>query len=137
MIPVEVLDAGALEPLARTVGGRGLWRVRLPMRVSIGGAVIEVPPGFLTDGASTPWWARTPFDPWGAHGVPAVVHDYLRGADGVPRWLADLVFLALLRAQGVPAWRAHLMHLVVQLIRPRRAILPENLALERQATIQP
>ena len=127
MISLAILDPGALSPLPRTAGGRGVWRVERPVRALIGGAEVVAPAGFITDGASSPWWARFPFDPWGRHGAPAVIHDYLRQTGDLPRWLTDWAFLGLLRAAGVPGWRAVATFLAVQLWRPRRPILePET-----------
>lgn len=64
--------------------------------------------GFVTDGASVPVlirrWAGHPFD-W-PRIAAAIVHDWLYAAHLLPKWLADLVFLALLIRVGHPIGRS-------------------------------
>ena len=64
---------------------------------------ITVPKGYITDGASTPWFVWlfgwTHFE--GATLPAAVVHDYLCSTDRVPRWYADREFLSLLLRNNV------------------------------------
>jgi hypothetical protein len=57
------------------------WRLESPLVYEVGslgsGKKIEVPVGFVTDGASVPrflWWF---LPPWGKYSRPAVIHDYL------------------------------------------------------------
>lgn len=56
------------------------WRLEQPLRYDVGrlgsGRTIEVPAGFVTDGASVPrlLWAWLPA--WGRYSRAAVVHDY-------------------------------------------------------------
>lgn len=74
-----------------------------------GGVVVEVPPGFVTDGASVPrvFWALLPA--WGRYSRAAVVHDYLceRINAGDPlqfaasRRVADGIFLEAMSVCGV------------------------------------
>lgn len=64
-----------------------------------------VPPGFLTDGNSTPRW---PFVYWlmgGRDHKPAVLHDYLYDSKQVSRTMADAVLREASASIGVPAWR--------------------------------
>lgn len=56
------------------------WRLHQPLEYEVGfigsGRVIEVPAGFVTDGASVPrplWWL---LPTWGRYSRAAVVHDY-------------------------------------------------------------
>jgi len=57
------------------------WRIEQPLIYEVGelgsGRVIEVPAGFITDGASIPriLWALLPT--WGRYSRAAVIHDYL------------------------------------------------------------
>lgn len=110
----------------RTEHGRAVWRVVEPivLRFSlVPPAVIDtaryfvIPAGFETDGASIPWWARWKFDPWGRVGLSAVLHDYLLSLPTMPKWEADLAFLAALRSQGVPAFMSTLFYFAVRLRR--------------------
>lgn len=61
--------------------GRDIWRVTKGFRYYIGdlgsNKWVNVPAGYLTDGASSPklLWSVVP--PWGAYGQAAVVHDIL------------------------------------------------------------
>lgn len=58
-----------------------VWRLERPLRYEVGslgsGRLVEVPAGFVTDGASVPraFWALLPV--WGRYSRAAVVHDYL------------------------------------------------------------
>lgn len=69
---------------------------------------ITIRAGFLTDGASVPAllqrWAGHPFD-W-PRIVAALVHDWLYASHMLPRWIADLMFLAILIYVGYPFWRS-------------------------------
>jgi len=74
-----------------------LWIIRFTIRA-----------GFVTDGASVPVllqrWAGHPFD-W-PRIAAAIAHDWLYASHAVPKWLADLIFLALLIKVGYPIWRS-------------------------------
>lgn len=65
---------------SRALGGT-YWRLWQGFRYDLGekGSArwVNVPAGFLTDGASVPraFWSIIP--PWGAYGQAAVLHDYL------------------------------------------------------------
>lgn len=92
------------------------WRLIDPLRYEVGhrgsGLWIEVPSGFITDGASVPPWARPWLAVWGTYGRAAVVHDYLyrrlRGRDphehALTRALADAVFFEAMRPLGTAYW---------------------------------
>ena len=117
------------ELTTRTQHGRAVWRVAEPIILHyslVPPAVVDVaryfiiPAGFETDGASIPWWARWKFDPWGRVGLSAVLHDYFLSLPAMPKWEADLAFLAALRSEGVPAFQATVMYFAVRLRRSRR-----------------
>ena len=79
---------------------------------------VEVPAGFISDGASIPrplWAVIGP--PIGSdHLIPAVVHDFLceSAITYQQRVLGDAVFFALLKDHNVPAWKRAAMYLAVR-----------------------
>lgn len=109
--PLDVrYDAEASKAL-----GADHWRVTQPFRFYVGseasGEWVNVPAGYLTDGASVPQalWSLIP--PWGAYGQAAVVHDMLceylaTTKDGVPQKITrarcDEILLEAMVALGVP-----------------------------------
>ena len=76
--------------------------------------VVEVPKGFVSDGASIPralWPILGP--PIGArHLKPSIVHDLLcvQARTYQERLLGDAVFFKLLTEAGVPAWKRTVMY---------------------------
>lgn len=67
------------------------------------GIEVTIPKGFKTDGASIPrlfWWFGRPFD--GDTLYPSFVHDYLYKNTDMPRLIADLIFLDMMKLNGVP-----------------------------------
>lgn len=104
--------------------GRPVWRLNGPAQIWLdfpgqdgGEAWLEIPTGFLTDGASIPFWARAWLDPWARIGMAAVVHDYLLSLPKVAKWDADIAFLHALRSQAVPAFLSTLLYFAVRLKR--------------------
>lgn len=79
--------------------------------------VIEVPAGFVYDGASIPrplWWLiGSPFT--GRYRRAALVHDYLYAVHGCSREEADRVFLEAMDEDRVPKWRRWAMYRGVRL----------------------
>ena len=79
---------------------------------------VEVPRGFVSDGASIPrllWPILGP--PIGdLHLIPAIVHDWLcvQARTYTQRVLADAVFFALLKDYQVPYWKRALLYLGVR-----------------------
>lgn len=103
------------------------WIIETPLRYEIGGLgtgrFIEVPVGFLTDGASIPrllWWL---LPTWGVYSRAAVVHDYLydrieaeKPNQYAPNFqAANDIFLEAMKVCGVPWLLRHLMWLAVSL----------------------
>lgn len=78
--------------------GRDYWRVTQGFRYYIGskdsGRYVDVPTGFLTDGASIPrvFWSILP--PWGEYGQAAALHDYL----------CERMECIVLDSSGKPTW---------------------------------
>ncbi len=94
-----------------TLGGRhasGICELTEDWSVSLLCVRFTIRAGFLTDGASVPIllrrWAGHPFD-W-PRLAAAMVHDWLYAAHLLPKWLADLIFLALLVRVGYPIGRS-------------------------------
>lgn len=103
----QVLD-GAGKPAK---GGRA-WRLLEPLRYQefIGGPVLEIPVGYITDGASVPrwfWWFSPPLS--GRYARAAVVHDY--GCDNSPHKQEhhDKMFMECMEADGVIWVRRRIM----------------------------
>lgn len=74
---------------------------------------IEIPKGFVTDGASIPLGLRWLFPHGGAKFPPAVMHDYCYRTACVSKHTADLKFYKALLENGVSEIRAKLMFLAV------------------------
>lgn len=122
---------------------------------------VDVPAGYLSDGASVPrifWWV---LPPQGDYGQAAVLHDYLcehltQIKDGqtvaITRVQADNALKNAMKALGVPPWKRNLMFIAVAVyvkvcriqgvvINPRKAAyltqfaatVPANLADAPQA----
>lgn len=109
----KVIETGALEPLLAERDGRGLFRVTAPVVFEIGAARIEVTPGFVTDGASVPRWARWAIETWGRVSFAAILHDYLLERTTTPKWVCDWCFFGMLRAGGVSVMKASVMWIAV------------------------
>ncbi len=71
---------------------------------------LEIPEGFLTDGASIPLGLRWLFPFGGKKILAAVIHDYLYGANICEKWEADLVFKEFMEYKGVEPWRISTMY---------------------------
>lgn len=87
----------------------GRWAVAVPFEVEAEeGAIDVVRPGFTTDLASIPFFARPIFRTWGKWTRPAVYHDWLYKYHPVSRSEADRRFLKGLEVEGVnwPARKA-------------------------------
>ncbi|MGH8437116.1 MAG: DUF1353 domain-containing protein [Pseudomonas sp.] len=110
--------------------GADHWRVTQPFRFYVGsedsGEWVNVPAGYLTDGASVPQvlWSLIP--PWGAYGQAAVVHDlvceYLSiTVDGQPhavtRAECDAILLEAMAVLGVPVLKRQAIYQAVSLYR--------------------
>ena len=89
------------------------WYLQRALVYRYKGRDIVVPPGFVTDLASTPriFWSLLP--PFGPHSRAAVVHDWLYQVQTTTRLEADRIFLTALREDGVPY--ARLLYWAVRL----------------------
>jgi len=83
---------------------------------------VEVPAGYLTDGATVPrlFWNILP--PWGRYGQAAILHDYLREhltkvvkgqTVSMSRPEADKAFKEGMKALAVPRWKRNVMYIAV------------------------
>jgi len=68
---------------------------------------ITIPAGFLSDGASVPWWARWALPKRGIYVFAAYLHDYLLTV--TTRKRAAMKFLYAMKVLGVPKWKRRLM----------------------------
>lgn len=122
-----------------------VWRLEEPLQYEIGalgsGAIIIVPAGFQTDGASIPRLLQGIIPAWGRWSRAAIIHDYLcRGiadnrAVGVPKWgvvwnrkTADKIFHEAMIVSEVPRPLAWIMWAAVRLA-DRFPILREHSAI--------
>lgn len=80
---------------------------------------VNVPAGFISDGASTPRWTWVLFPPWADYGQACVLHDFLLEkktyTDGVNTFKAtakqaDIVFKEALNVLKVAPWKVFLMY---------------------------
>jgi hypothetical protein len=78
---------------------------------------IEVPAGFITDGASVPRIFWNIFAPFGDYFCAAIIHDFLYSKHNRHRHRAecDLIFLEAMEAAGVPWLRRRLIYRAVRL----------------------
>ncbi len=101
------------------------FRLFLPFTFAASELTIRVMPGFETDFASIPRFARLLIPKLGRYNKAAVIHDAIyQGAHAVPynvlyggfsRKEADDVFLAGMIALGVAPWKRRLMYIAVRL----------------------
>lgn len=90
---------------------RAKWRVHEDF-TSLNGNV-KVPKGFVSDGATIPWWARSLFSPTGRYFGAAIIHDYLiEVMNDFPR--ANVEFEQEMINIGVSAWIRYTLMGVVQ-----------------------
>lgn len=116
-------------PLTLTQLGGGdwrRWRLEQALRYEVAalgsGRVIEVPVGFVTDGASVPRWLWAVLPAWGRYSRAASIHDYLldclkRGAphaEAPDRRAADAIFHAAMLDSSVNRQVAFVMWLAVR-----------------------
>lgn len=79
--------------------------------------IIEVPAGFITDGASIPKFFWSVLSPFGDYFAAAVVHDYLykKECQLYTRKEADLIFKEAMFNLGVPWYRRDIIYQAVNL----------------------
>ncbi|MFJ7315472.1 DUF1353 domain-containing protein [Pseudomonas sp. NPDC098747] len=131
------------------------WRVTQEFRYYIKGqddrTWVDVPAGYLTDGASVPriFWSLIP--PWGAYGQAAVVHDILceslsftvnGKAHSIARKTCDDILLETMNVLGVPFLKCQIIHKAVSLYRifsgvDKATISEKKRALEVEWTAPP
>ena len=77
-------------------------QLKKDLHLNYNGIKVTLPKGFVTDGASIPrllWWVGKPFDLPTL--LPSFVHDYLYNETAIPRLIADLIFLDMMKENGV------------------------------------
>jgi len=68
--------------------------------------IIEVPNGFITDGASIPGIVQNILSPWGQYGKAAVLHDFLYKTNLLGSQKAsDQLLLEAMEVLGVSKWQ--------------------------------
>lgn len=97
---------------------KGSRRFRLSgrFRYSSSHGVIEVPEGFVTDGASIPRIFWSILGPFGSYLKAAVIHDYLYSANNTTftRKQADLIFKEAMFNDGVPWYKRDPIYMAVR-----------------------
>ena len=78
------------------------------------GTMFIIPPGFVTNYASTPRFLWAIFPPQGKWSKAAVLHDWLYSEKTTSRFMADCMFRDAMRELGVPLWRRVLMFYAVR-----------------------
>lgn len=100
------------------VGDEDLWILGGEVHVAVDGrALVVVPVGFTTDGASVPAIAQviTGWDPWEPpQRWAGVVHDWLYHQVDYTRRQSDQVFKSLLRSERAGAVKTELMYRAVR-----------------------
>jgi hypothetical protein len=102
-------------PTGETDGGRTVYMLDERFKFFVGSHYHVIPAGYKFDGASVPrglWNTFPPFDP--LHIAPALIHDWLYGAEYYPQKIADDVFDGALRYNQVKWWRRSAMVFAVR-----------------------
>jgi len=101
------------------------WEVKQPFQyiTDIGlpwGHEINVPVGFITDGASVPriLWAIIPR--WGRYSKAVVIHDYLYRETNIERKIADKIMKEAMIVCKTKIWRQVVMYWAVRLFGKRK-----------------
>jgi Protein of unknown function (DUF1353) len=84
-------------------------------RLPIGGVVVRVPVGTITDLASVPRILWSIFPPHDIYAKAAIIHDYLYDKAIGSKAFADDVFNEAMAVLGVPTWRRVSMYWAVRL----------------------
>lgn len=107
--------------------GYDVWRITKAFTFNVGSegsdTFVNVPAGYLSDGASVPkfFWDLLP--PWGVYGQAAVVHDILCEtlsvtkagvATPITRAKCDSIFKEAMIAAGTPVWKRNVMYIAVR-----------------------
>jgi hypothetical protein len=91
-----------------------IWRIEQTLRYEVGalgsGDIVDVPAGFLTDGASVPRWLWWLLPTWGSYSRAAALHDFIIGKveTGAPlpnapdRMTCDRIFWEATGVCGTP-----------------------------------
>lgn len=130
---------------ASRILGADHWRVTKGFQFYVGspdsGEWVNVPAGYLTDGASVPrmFWSLIP--PWGIYGQAAVVHDILceylsTTLHGLPKPISrvrcDQILLEAMIALQVPAWKRQVIYRAVCLYRRVAMVSDASSTLEKR-----
>ena len=69
------------------------------------GVAVGPPTGYVSNGASSPWWLWPFFRPWGKWSRAAVFHDWLIETGRVSKFHADILFYVMMVSDGVKWWK--------------------------------
>jgi len=81
--------------------------------------IVEVPEGFVSDGASVPKFLRWMYHPFGEYLRAAVVHDWFCVTQTISSDEAAIVFKEAMKVCGVNAWRRRKMYWAVKYFGPK------------------
>lgn len=103
----------AVKPPLLPLNGRR-WRLSGSLVFYLGDLTFTVPDGTVTDLASVPRLLWVAFPPFGTYTYAAVLHDWAYQS-GLPRHLADGLFLTAMKASGTHLFTRSAMYLAVRL----------------------
>lgn len=104
-------------PLTGRFIGKKQWELTKTFKyLSKKDGIIEVHPGFITDGASIPWVVYSLIgSPWsGRYPEGAVIHDYLYFIQEFTRKKSDLIFYEAMKVLGVFWLKRRIMYYYVR-----------------------
>ncbi len=106
------------QPLCGYWIGPGLFKLTAAFLYRNGSIEVDVPAGFVSDGASIPKIAWSIVGgPWtGKYRNAAVVHDYLYSVQTFTRRITDREFLVGMKGLGVGWWKRGTMYNCVRLV---------------------
>ena len=103
-------------PLGGDYVGNAQWKLTKPFEYVNPPIIVEVPIGFVTDGASIPKFVWSVLgSPWsGKYARAAVIHDYLCVVKTYPQSKIDYIFYQGMRILKVSYLKRTLMYLAVR-----------------------
>ena len=100
----------------RVMNLRSTYKLIEPLQWSDRLYTINVPKGFLYDGASVPWLVtRLVPRKGGLYDRAACLHDWLYGTHILPRKEADRLFYKAMLSDNVPKWKAYMIYRAVRI----------------------
>ncbi|OIN59825.1 DUF1353 domain-containing protein [Arsenicibacter rosenii] len=87
------------------------WELAEEAAITVDGVSYVIPAGFVSDGASVPFWVPDWLIPRaGRSFLPSLGHDWLCSLAIVPEETANAWYYTALQDAGVPQWQVELMY---------------------------